>query len=333
MLGKTLLIANPAAQNGEGARAAREVAGLLKERLGEGRLEVSTTLYPSHAAEIAASARGFDSVVALGGDGIIHETVNGLMKVDAAERPALGVVPVGSGNDFAKTLRISPKLPQAVAQLADAQPVPMDLGLVNGRFFVETLSFGLDAAIALDTVQRRQRTGATGTKLYLAAALDQLINHLERYRYRIALDGGAAESGEMYLMAVQNGITYGGGFAICPHASLADGQFDICIARPPLAKPKAVAVLLMAKDGHHMGFKNLQFSRAREVEVTFDRSVPAQVDGEDLTGSSFRVSMAPRALKVLAPKGWQSNSAFSQRPEGYPAPVPVTGKYVDVPAQ
>ena len=107
MLGKTLLIANPAAQNGEGAQAARTVVGLLKERLGEDSLEVSTTLYPYHAAEIAAGARGFKAVVALGGDGIIHETANGLMKIAAEERPAMGIVPVGSGNDFAQTLRMS----------------------------------------------------------------------------------------------------------------------------------------------------------------------------------------------------------------------------------
>lgn len=332
MLGKTLLIANPAAQNGEGARAARVAAGLLKEQLGEGQLEVSTTLYPYHAAEIAAGARGFDSVVALGGDGIIHETANGLMKIDSAERPAMGIVPVGSGNDFAKTLKMSTKTAEAVAQLATAEPVPMDLGLVNGRYYVETLSFGLDAAIALDTVQRRQRTGATGTKLYLSSALDQLINHLDCYRYRISLDGQPPQSGEMYLLAVQNGITYGGGFAICPHASVVDGQFDICIAQPPLAKPKAVVVLLMAKDGHHLGFKNLQFARAKEIVVNFDRPVPAQVDGEDLTGASFRISMAPRALRILAPQGWQKNSAFSARPQGYPAHGPVPGKYVDVPA-
>ena len=332
MLGKTLLIANPAAQNGEGASAARAVAALLKERMGEGSLEVSTTLYPYHAAELAAASRGFDSVVALGGDGIIHEVANGLMKVDAEVRPAMGIVPVGSGNDFAKTLRMSTKWPQAVDQLMEAQPVPMDLGLVNGRYYVETLSFGLDAAIALDTVQRRKRTGRTGTPLYLASAFDQLFNHMELYRYQVSLDGGAPFGGEMYLMAVQNGITYGGGFAICPHASLVDGQFDICIARPPLSRPKATAVLLMAKDGHHLGVKNLQFFRAKEVAVTFDRIVPTQVDGEDLTGDSFRISMAPGALRILAPEGWQGNSAFNPHPATYPDRTQGAGKYIDVPA-
>lgn len=332
MLGKTLLIANPAAQNGEGARAARTVAGLLKERLGEGNFEVSTTLYPYHAAEIAAASRGFDSVVALGGDGIIHEVANGLMKVDAAARPAMGIVPVGSGNDFAKTLRVSTKAPHAVDQLMGAQPVAMDLGLVNGRYYVETLSFGLDAAIALDTVQRRKRTGRTGTPLYLASAFDQLFNHMDRFRYRVSLDGGPEFGGEMYLMAVQNGITYGGGFAICPHASLTDGQFDICIARPPLSRPKATAVLLMAKDGHHLGVDNLQFFRAKEVAVSFNRVVPTQVDGEDLTGDSFRISMVPGALRVLAPEGWQRNSASNPNPASYPDRTQGAGKYVDVPA-
>lgn len=332
MLGKTLLIANPAAQNGEGAQAARTVVGLLKERLGEDSLEVSTTLYPYHAAEIAAGARGFKAVVALGGDGIIHETANGLMKIAAEERPAMGIVPVGSGNDFAQTLRMSTKLDKAVDQLMGAEPVPMDLGLVNGRFFVETLSFGLDAAIALDTMERRKRTGRTGTMLYLSSALDQLINHMQVRHVAISLDGGPFLEGESYLLAVQNGLSYGGGFNICPHASIVDGQFDICIARPPLSRPKATYILLRAKNGHHLNFPNREFYRAKEVVVKFSQVPPTQVDGEKLEDTTYRISMVPKALRILAPKGWQQNSAFNPDPAPYPVHEQPQGKYVDVPA-
>ena len=88
----------------------------------------------------------------------------------------------------------------------------------------------------------------------------------------------------------------------------------------------------MAKDGHHLGVKNLQFFRAKEVSVTFDRIVPTQVDGEDLTGDSFRISMAPGALRILAPEGWQGNSAFNPHPATYPDRTQGAGKYIDVPA-
>lgn len=93
------------------------------------------------------------------------------------------------------------------------------MGKCNDRWFLETLSFGLDAAIALDTVERRVRTGKTGTMLYLQSGIDQLLHHMDLRRYTAVLDGGEPVCGESYLFAVQIGQTYGGGFRICPDAT------------------------------------------------------------------------------------------------------------------
>lgn len=234
--GSILLIANPAAQNGNGAAAAQRAVGLLRAQLGEDAVVLARTAGPRHASEIAERAEGCSTVIALGGDGVIHEVAGGLMRRPAARRPALGVIPVGSGNDYARTLGVSTKVDEACAQLLGAEARLADVGRVNGHWFVETLSFGLDAAIALDTMERRVRTGRTGTVLYMESGIDQLLHHLDLRRYRVSFDGGETVEAESVTFAVQIGPYYGGGFKICPDARIDDGLLDVCVAHPPSAQ-------------------------------------------------------------------------------------------------
>ena len=280
-LGKTLLIANPAAQNGNGAAAAERAAALLGDALGDGALDVASTRGPGEAVRLAAGAGAYDTVLALGGDGVIHEAANGLMRLPAGERPTFGIVPVGSGNDYARTLGMSARsVGAAVAQLLAARARPADVGRCNGEFFVETLSFGVDAAIALDTVERRARTGRTGTALYLASGMDQLLHHLDCHRY----------------------TAYGGGFRICPDARIDDGLLDVCIAHPPFGVARAVFVFLLAKGGRHTGFRQIELRRARTLSVRFDAPPPVQIDGEPLEAAEYAIDVVPRALGVLVPE-------------------------------
>lgn len=302
-LGKTLLIANPVAQNGKGALAIDKVAGTLRGRLGADAFEVAPTAHPRHAVELARDAEGFQSIIALGGDGIIHEVANGLMERPVDDRPTLGVIPAGSGNDYARTLGMSEKLDEACAQLLEAQPHAVDVGCANGEWFVETLSFGLDAAIALDTVDRRARTGHTGTLLYMESGVDQLLHHLDTYRYRASFDGAAPVEGESITFAVQLGPYYGGGFKICPDAHLDSGSFDLCIAHPPVGIARALFIFLRAKDGKHTRFKQMELMQARTIHLEFDEHPPIQADGEGLDGTVFDIAVHPGALRVMLPPG------------------------------
>lgn len=300
-LGKTLLIANPAAQNGNGAAAAEHAARVLHAELGESSFDVALTQQVHHAVHLGRHAGGYDTVVALGGDGIVHEVVNGLMGMPSAERPSLAVIPVGSGNDYARTLGMSFEVDAALRQLSDTTSRSVDVGCCNGEHFVETLSFGVDAAIALDTVERRKRTGKTGTMLYLASGIDQLFHHLDRYRYAVSFEGGDLIEGSMYLFAVQIGPTYGGGFRICPDALIDDGLLDTCIAHPPLSVPYATFIFLLARKGRHTGFRQLEFRRASSLRLRFDRRPPVQIDGEPFIADEYEISLLPRALSVLMP--------------------------------
>ena len=299
-LGKVLLIANPSACNGAAAQATERAASLLRERLGEDAVVVARTAGPRHACELAARAEGAQTVVALGGDGVIHEAANGLMSRPVEERPSFGIIPVGTGNDYARALGVPVDVDRAVEVLCESAPRPTDVGCANGQYFVETLSFGVDAAIALDTVDRRVRTGRTGTAVYVEAGVDQLTHHLDKRPYTARFDGELA-AGVSITYAVQIGPYYGGGFKICPDASLDDGQLDVCISHPPAGPARAVLIFACAKGGKHLGFKQVEMRRCQTLHLEFEEVPPAQIDGERIEASAFDVSVEPGALMVLRP--------------------------------
>ena len=308
--GKVHLIANPAAQIGRGANAATEAARMLSAVLGEDAVSCSLTERPGHAADLAeaSAAQGFGAVVALGGDGIVNEAVNGLMRLPRTKRPVFGLIPVGSGNDYARTLgiRFDLNMETMVLQLLGAAAHPFDVGRVNGTCFAETLSFGLDAAIALDTVERRRRTGRTGTVLYLESGLDQLLFHLHPYRAEVEFVDGNDAAGcesfarDLFLMAVQIGPTYGGGFRICPEAAPDDSLLDICTVDAAIGKPKGIITFLRAKNGGHTRTRHVGFHRARAITVRVPQGLAIQADGERVTSADeYRVECVPAAIDVL----------------------------------
>ena len=291
MLGRVLLIANPTAQNSAAAEAIDVAAGLVSVLPGCESLEVATTNAPGHAKDIASKAQGFDTFVALGGDGLVHEVCNGIMMRDDvavrsdAARIQMGLIPFGSGNDYARTLGMSTDLKTAAVQLAEARPAMLDVGVCNGEYFCETLSFGLDAAIALDTVERRKRTGKTGTQLYLASGIDQLLHHLDIHTATVRFDDLPPQTVDMHLLAVQIGRTY--------------GLFDICIARAPMTLAQAGLTFALAKDGRHIKRKKIEFHRAKKISISFEKNLPVQIDGEKMETLMFDVSCIRQSLCVL----------------------------------
>jgi YegS/Rv2252/BmrU family lipid kinase len=304
-----LFIINPTSKNGAGAKIPQlieAVMGDISLKRPEITHRITLTDDARHAVEIAASAAEYDLVVASGGDGVIHEVVNGLMSIEAERRPILGIIPVGTGNDFMRTVHMSPHPKTAIAQLLDARPVTIDVGRCNDEYYVETLSFGLDAAIALDTVERRRRTGRTGTIVFAEAGVDILLHHLESHLYRFTAytdkDEVKTESGEAFILAIQNGRTYGGGFAITPDADPSDGLFDVCVAGPPLSPLPSLFIFLLAKFGQHTRFKQIHIFRMKKIEIHFEKPPPAQIDGELITGTDFTVDIIPQALRVLMPR-------------------------------
>jgi YegS/Rv2252/BmrU family lipid kinase len=306
---KLLVIANPAAQSGNGQAVGEFVEAFLSSyESGPRSYSVRYTKGPGDAARIARSSQNYDVVAALGGDGVIHEVVNGLMELPAKNRPALGVIPVGSGNDFARTIDMAKDEARAsLGQLLNGTPVEMDLGKVNGVWFMETCSFGLDAAIALDTVERRARQDGRGANLFASSGVKIFTENRSGFKFKALIDGKTRIEGEELVFACQNGPTYGGGFAICPNASITDGALDLCytVDVPPLAK--TLTLFAKARFGKHVKSPYVHTTTFKRLVVEFEEEPPAQVDGEKITGKKFSVLVEPKALRVIVPNSSDYN--------------------------
>lgn len=306
-LGHTLVIANPAANKGKGVAGAEFVSRFLDtyESATTGhRLELTDR--SGDATRLAAGAAGFDTVIALGGDGVIHEVVNGLMRLPRERRPQLGIIPLGSGNDYARTLGMAINDPEAaLAQLVRADAVSAEVGRVNDVYFMETLSFGLDAAVALDTVERRKHdTSMTGEGLFVTSCLRIFSESSQGWRCTVSFDGEKVERLRTVIFAMQVGPTYGGGFQICPEADPTDGLLDVCynVTKPPVIG--VLGLVGLARFGKHAGSRVVRLRRFSHAEVLFETEPPCQVDGEKLTGTRYVVDVVPDALSVLVPHGW-----------------------------
>lgn len=329
--GHTLVIANPAAHSG----AAQEVAARLTRFLelylaDDGPFDLVCTERAGHAVKLAASAGGYATVLALGGDGVIHEVANGLMTLPSATRPVLGVVPVGSGNDYARTLGMREVSSDAdLAQLLSCAPAALDVGKVavygdvDGSgpwaagsdvnsapaggpavsYFVQTFSFGLDAAIALGTMDLRRSTPLTGTSLYLASGLKVFGRDYRDFPVEVSFDGGAPERLRAIIFAVQIGPTYGSGFQIAPDADPADGCFDVCYAAGPVPRAVALPLFLSAKSGRHVKSRRITSLRAQRLDIQLgEANMPIQADGERLRARALSLELVPGALSVLRPQ-------------------------------
>lgn len=301
-LGRTLLIANPAAHSGKGAAGANFARHFLGSyATATSGYEVRLTTGPGDAVGIAAGAVGFDTVLALGGDGVIHEVVNGLMRLPGSARPQLGVIPLGSGNDYARTLGMARNdVEGAFAQLVRGTVRELEVGRVNGVHFMQTLSFGLDAAIALDTTDRRAaNTSQEGEALFVTSGLKILSRAKGGFPCTARFDGEGPVELNTLIFAVQVGPTYGGGFRICPDADPGDGLLDVCynVKKPPL--PHLLALFGLARGGRHARSSVVCLRHIRHAVLDFAEEPPCQVDGERMRGAHFEIDVIPSALRVV----------------------------------
>ncbi|MBQ6586424.1 MAG: diacylglycerol kinase family lipid kinase [Coriobacteriales bacterium] len=299
---RILFIVNPAAKNGKGENYLPIIADGMEHR---GPYDVMLTTAQGDALRMAREDTGHDVIIAVSGDGTAHEIINGIMRRPANDRPAFGVLPVGSGNDFCRTLGIplgQEHAREALDGLLDGVVVPMDLGMFNDSYFLESLSFGLDAAIAIRTMDLRKKTDESGTMLYLHAGLQVLRNEYRAYPVHFSLDGADPVDKDLLMLAFTVGATYGGGFAIAPDADPCDGMLNYCFT-DAVGKIKGLGVLGLAMKGKHGGLRYVNMGRTRDAVVEFEMQVPAQADGEEVLGDSFRIRILPKAYQVLVPRG------------------------------
>lgn len=297
-LGRTLVIFNPEAKHGETAKLVPVIEQLLTNVPHDSVL----TQAPGHAQELAAATRGYDVVVAVGGDGTVHETLNGLMQIPPDERPALGVFPTGSGNDTRRTLGIPEDLAEAALTITTGVRKRFDVGRCNDIYFNNSFAAGLDAKVTAKAVEYKVTTGRSGLWLYLTALLHVLFHDLGSFDLSIAFDGGEPARYDTLIIAMTQGPTYGGGFFITPDAAPDDALFDVCMI-DPLTLPNALVRLPFVIAGKHTKMKVVHMSRHHTATIEAACPVPAQIDGEVLFESRYDISMLPGAIECIVPRG------------------------------
>lgn len=295
-----LIIVNPTAGRGAAARAIPAVTRMLEEYALS--FDLVRTRAPWHAAELAqqAASSGYRVVVAMGGDGTSNEVINGLMEAQGAGKgeAALGVLCVGTGNDFAYGLGIPADLAGGCAVLARGQTRTVDVGHARGlRYFGNGIGIGFDAAA---NAQASRIARLRGFALYLVAVLRTLLFYYRAPLTRIELDNGVLEQPAL-MVSIMNGRRMGGGFVMTPNSSPDDGLFDLCIAR----KMSQLQMLSFIPDflrGTHVGRRPITMARSRHVEVTVKEGTQiVHADGETLSLEVDRLELEllPQRLQVV----------------------------------
>ena len=268
------VILNPAAGRGAARRAESVVARAFRAQ--GWAVDVARTEGPGHGQELAAQAvrQGARHVVAVGGDGTVHEVANGLLR--SAADAALGVVPVGSGNDFAKLVGVYGHDPvRAVARLVTAGSRRFDAGRVLGEWFVNSVGFGFGPAV----VQMRNRMPHLRGVLSYLVPIVQTFFRFEPPVFDVAAPG-FRERGYMMMIEVCNGTTAGGSYRFAPDADPADGKMDVCLIRR-VSLPRFLLALPRVMRGTHVTMREVAVIKTAKLVVRSpEQPLVVHVDGE-----------------------------------------------------
>jgi len=300
---KVKIILNPMADMGNAWRIARDLRSITEQH---GGVDWSGTVYPGHAIDLAQQAgeQGYEMVIAVGGDGTVHEVVNGLMKIPEDKRPVLGVVPAGSGNDFSHGIRASRIPTEALVHALEGEASTIDLGLMtdeHGRkeYFDNTLGIGFGANV---TIRSHKLPFLRGFPMYLTAVIQTIIFDHIPMRMQIETDGQKWQESVIYLVLC-NSPREGGGFFIAPEARIDDGLLNYAMIAH-CSRPMMFRIVPEVMKGTHGRFKQVRMGACKTFQLSSDRPLYIHADGEifsgpgtDLRKVSFEV--VPNALRVV----------------------------------
>jgi YegS/Rv2252/BmrU family lipid kinase len=300
---KVKLIFNSTADMGQAWRVANDLRPIIADY---SHADWSGTVYPTHAAELACQAgeQGYDMVIAIGGDGTVHEIINGLMQIPEKKRPILGIVPVGSGNDFAHTIGLPEKPDVALVHALRGEPRPIDLGLLfdeTGRkeYFDNTLGIGFDAVV---TIRSHKLPVVRGFLMYLTAVIQTIILNFNPMQLHVETDTETWDLPTL-MLTLCNGPREGGGFLVAPQARNDDGLLEYATIRK-VSRLMMFRLVPEVMKGTHGRFKQVRMGTFHKMTLSSDRALYIHADGEIFTGFSTNIrrlslEVVPGAIQVV----------------------------------
>lgn len=256
---------------------------------------IVTTEYAGHATKLAQqfAQMGFDAVIAVGGDGTLNEVATGLKDT----KTALGIIPMGSGNGFARHISVPLRTTKAIEMLNHSEVIRCDYGMANDRLFVSTCGTGFDALVAYDFATRSDKRGFTG---YLSGVMKEAFTY-QPDTYHIVGDGINIEH-KAFLLTFANASQWGYEAYIAPKASIQDGKMDICLlSSSALLVAPGLAARLFTKSLDQSIF--MDTIQAKDIVLHRGTEAPFHIDGDPVKmGKDVRIRIVEDGLNVLVEK-------------------------------
>lgn len=285
-----LFIVNPVA----GKTKAKNTISIIKYIMDQNKkqYEILTTTKRGDAREFAQEAiqKDFSTIVAVGGDGTINEVLNGM----AGSKKILGIIPAGTGNDFARSLDLPEDPKESLNIILQGNIKEVDFGKINGKHFINIASIGLDAHIADEANKIKNKVPSTYA--YILALLKGIIS-FKSYSIDVIIEKEKLNL-DVMLVAICNGNYYGGGMKIAPNAAYEDGYFDICIIER-MSKLKVLFLFPTIFKGNHVKIKGVKILRAKEIEIQSKKTIKINTDGEIAVHKPLKFKIIEKGLKIL----------------------------------
>jgi len=292
--GKWAFIVNPTAGNG----FARTYVSKLREMIARHRADADLffTERKGHASELAKAVadRGYDPIVAVGGDGTMNEIARPLVE---RRDVTLGIVPAGTGNDFVQILGFPDRFRERDWDIFfERHATPMDAGFCNGRVFLNGMGLGFDAQVASENYEPSGEEKKGGKGKYIRHILRTLFTYKSK-KMMVTTAGGATTAG-CFINTIANGRRFAGGFLLTPRAIADDGLLDVCTIEE-LTLVERIRILLMVPKGTHLRNRKVRYYRTDRIRLEFDEDVPFHLDGELFHASTFDVRVMPGGIRMI----------------------------------
>ena len=302
---QVLIVYNPAAgQSNNLQNTLDRVANLWRDR--GWQVQIAATIAPGDAtikAQQAAQA-GYNIVIAAGGDGTVNEVMNGLVGTSTA----LGTLPLGTVNIWAREMGLSMDLHKAAESLTNSELAQIDVGMAGNRYFLLMAGIGFDAAVTatVSTAEKKM----LGAIAYIKQAI-QVAWNFRGVRLKLRIDGKRVR-GKILMVVIGNSQLYGGVVKFTAHATIDDGLLDVCVikGRGMLSAPRRL-ISIFAR--HYNRDPLVKYYQAKQIEIRGKRGkdLPVQVDGDYLSTTPMSFQVVPSSLWILVPPNadrslWQS---------------------------
>ena len=293
------IIANPVSGRGKGRKLASQVARILTKAGIELRLLWTTR--PGEAEWLATYAlqKGAKGLLICGGDGTIHEAINGLFAgTDHPDKVSVGIVPAGRCNDFCACLDLPKEPPRIADVVLHGNIRQIDLGRIGKRYFTTVAALGFDSSVSRYVADGQAPSFLFGTSAYFYGTLVQLV----RYQHlQVRLRGDSLEfEGPIFLAATGNTPNYGGRMMIAPSAVVDDGLLDLCLVRS-VSRLEVLKMLPRIFNGGHVHHPAVSLHRIRKLSIECQEPVWLWADGERIAQTPATIEVVPGALSVLVP--------------------------------